>query len=63
MVKQLDLNGNPMDDIERVIEEFCCKACYYAKNKPCTCRCGGKYHGKGKAQIEVQRIDRQEEKE
>jgi len=52
-----------MDDTERVIEEFCCKACYYAKNKPCTCRCGGKYHGKGKTRIVVQEIERQEEKE
>lgn len=62
MAKQLDLDGNPMDLTERLIEEFCCKACYYAKKKPCTCRCGGKYHGVGKAQIGVQEIDRQEKK-
>lgn len=47
-MKQLDLDGNLIDDSERIVQEFCCKSCYTAKNDKCTCRCGGKYHGKGK---------------
>jgi len=25
----------------------CCRSCYYATGKKCSCSCNGKYHGKG----------------
>lgn len=29
------------------VPEGCCIKCYYAKNKPCRCGCGGEFHGLG----------------
>lgn len=29
------------------VPEGCCVKCYYAKGKPCRCRCGGAFHGLG----------------
>lgn len=30
-----------------VISSECCMACYMAEELVCTCRCNGKFHGKG----------------
>ena len=32
---------NPWDGI-------CVEACWYAREKRCVCRCGGRHHGKGR---------------
>lgn len=37
------LNG----DVEAK-ELGCCEACFMAKGKQCSCRCGGRYHGLGR---------------
>lgn len=43
MIQQVTLKGEPSESWEGV----CCKACYFAKLDKCTCKCKGKFHGKG----------------
>lgn len=43
MNQQVNFEGEPAKPWDKV----CCKACYNAKNDQCSCRCEGKYHGKG----------------
>lgn len=54
MIRQTDLFGEPLDPKigkKNGKEDYdCCEACYMAKNKKCTCRCGGAFHGLGNHQ-------------
>lgn len=39
--------GEYMEKEEEPWKDICCKRCWFAMGKRCTCQCGGKYHGRG----------------
>lgn len=38
----------PAPASKKEINKVCCEPCYTAKNRKCTCKCHGAYHGLGK---------------
>jgi len=53
MIFQTNLQGNPItpaDTTKPWKSLGCTENCYTAKEKRCTCRCGGAFHGLGNAQ-------------
>lgn len=56
-VAQALLNGKPgiSQDPEKPWKGICCEACWNAKGKRCRCRCGGAFHGIGRANGEHKR--------
>lgn len=41
------MNTNKKKEMMDQVPETCCYSCFYAKNEPCSCRCGGSNHGLG----------------
>lgn len=51
VVSQANLMGKPIvskDQDKPWLSLGCCKRCYFAKGKRCTCKCKGAFHGLGK---------------
>ncbi len=50
MLNQTDLLGDNLElpSTKEEINKVCCEACYTAKEKKCTCKCNGAYHGLGR---------------
>lgn len=36
-----------MSSLDKPYKDICCKRCWFAKRKPCKCRCKGQYHQHG----------------
>jgi hypothetical protein len=54
---QTTIFGEKLDlPTKEELEVLCCESCYTAKEKTCTCKCRGAYHGLG-------RLNSREEKE
>lgn len=68
MQRQVSLFGQRVQQVnekfqkaEEPWKDVCCRACWFAKRERCVCKCGGKYHGKGRVEERAAEPERDED--